>query len=380
MESKPGSEIFKEAYAGKGLQNLVSSSSSAENETTEEFGNRFAAMTRHSFDVLCVALGSRVGLFDVLARLSDTGPHTTKQIAKEAGCKERYIKEWLGAMVCAKIVNLDKSGDEDRFYLDKAKIPVLTGAGSAANWSWCLPIMAAANEEMVSCFKANGPAGVPYSSYPYFHEWREEWLKGTLPEEVIQKLLSSIPGVKEKLESGIEVLGLASSSGTFELRMAKLYPNSTFIGLDINAPAIETANKKAAEEKRTNITFVVQDIYAMPEAWSEKFDLLIGVDFLHDLPHPVEGLKALKTVMKPGAILSVSDVPMHTKLRDNTEDPLSSMVYAISLFHCMPVSLHAQGEGPGAAWGMEQERETFQKAGFHEIYQPSPEHFYTIKN
>jgi len=353
-------------------------SSSAENETTEEFGNRFSAMTKHSFDVLCVALGSRVGLFDVLARLSDKGPHTTQQIAAEAGCKERYIKEWLGNMVCAKIVSLDTSGEEDRFSLDKAKIPVLTGAGSAANWSWALPIVAAAHEELVKCFPTDGPAGVPYSSYPHFHEWREEWLKGTLPEDVIQKLLGSIPGLKEKLESGIEVLGLASSSGTFELRMAKLYPNSKFIGFDINAPAIETANKKVAEENRQNITFAVQNIYSMPAEWNNRFDLLIGVDFLHDLPHPVEGLKALKKVMKPGAILSVSDVPVHTKLRENLEDPIAGMVYGISLFHCMPVSLHAKGQGPGAAWGMEQEKETFQKAGFEEIHQPSPEHFYAI--
>ena len=47
-------------------------------------------MTQGSFVVLSAALGSRLGLFDVMARLADSGPCTSNEIAEEANCKERY--------------------------------------------------------------------------------------------------------------------------------------------------------------------------------------------------------------------------------------------------------------------------------------------------
>src|SRR5262245_12330984 len=61
---------------------------------------------------LMVSVGHRTGLFDVLCTLP---PATSHEIATRAGLHERYVREWLGAMVAAGVVEVDPS--TDRFVL-----------------------------------------------------------------------------------------------------------------------------------------------------------------------------------------------------------------------------------------------------------------------
>ena len=54
--------------------------------------------------VLMTSLGHRTGLFDTMARLPAT---TSNEIAEAAGLQERYVREWLGAMVVSRVVEYD---------------------------------------------------------------------------------------------------------------------------------------------------------------------------------------------------------------------------------------------------------------------------------
>ena len=47
--------------------------------------------------VLMVEVGRQAGLFEAMAELP---PATSLAIAERAGLTERYVREWLGAMVC----------------------------------------------------------------------------------------------------------------------------------------------------------------------------------------------------------------------------------------------------------------------------------------
>ena len=53
-----------------------------------------------------LSIGHRTGLFDTLAGLP---PSTSKEIANASGCNERYVREWLGAMVAGHVVEYDAS-------------------------------------------------------------------------------------------------------------------------------------------------------------------------------------------------------------------------------------------------------------------------------
>jgi DNA-binding IclR family transcriptional regulator len=53
---------------------------------------------------LMVSIGHQTGLFDKLAGLP---PSTSAQIAQATGLNERYVREWLGAMVTGRIIEYD---------------------------------------------------------------------------------------------------------------------------------------------------------------------------------------------------------------------------------------------------------------------------------
>jgi hypothetical protein len=47
-----------------------------------------------------ISLGHRTGLFDLLSALP---PSSSLEIARAAGLHERYVREWLGAMVTGRV-------------------------------------------------------------------------------------------------------------------------------------------------------------------------------------------------------------------------------------------------------------------------------------
>src|SRR5260370_18364144 len=60
-----------------------------------EFAGRFMGMLNQTMLVSMLDLGRRTGLIDALAE----GPGTSDDIADRAGLNERYVREWLGALV-----------------------------------------------------------------------------------------------------------------------------------------------------------------------------------------------------------------------------------------------------------------------------------------
>src|SRR3989442_11868325 len=71
----------------------------------EEFAGRIFGLLTGSMITYMIDLGHRVGLFDAVAE----GPGTSDEIADRSGLNERYVREWLGAVVTGGIVDYDAS-------------------------------------------------------------------------------------------------------------------------------------------------------------------------------------------------------------------------------------------------------------------------------
>src|SRR5688572_23599590 len=71
---------------------------------TDECAQKLTDTLNHAGLALMIALGHRTALFDVMATLP---PATSDAIAQAAGLNERYVREWLGAMVTGGIVEHD---------------------------------------------------------------------------------------------------------------------------------------------------------------------------------------------------------------------------------------------------------------------------------
>ena len=163
---------------------------------------------------------------------------------------------------------------------------------------------------------------------------------------------------------------MGTSTGRIPLTLAKQFPKSKLWGLDCSEEAIGMAQTSANVKGLTNVVFKVQDVSAMPQDWTNKWDCVIMYDLAHDVGKASAMMKEVLRTLKPGGHFLVVDINLHTKHKDNRNDPIAPMFYAISLFHCMPVSLNEKGgEGLGAAWGKEKACEMLKEAGFSNVQQ-----------
>ncbi len=71
---------------------------------TEAFAGQMIGMLNGALTTLMVSVGHRTELFD---RMSSMPPSTSEQIAATTGLNERYVREWLGNMTTARVIEHD---------------------------------------------------------------------------------------------------------------------------------------------------------------------------------------------------------------------------------------------------------------------------------
>lgn len=76
------------------------------------FADRLLTMLNHGGLCLMISIGHRTGLFDAMKGMT---PATAEEIAARAGLNERYVREWLGAMVTGRVVEVVPSQIASRF-------------------------------------------------------------------------------------------------------------------------------------------------------------------------------------------------------------------------------------------------------------------------
>lgn len=166
-------------------------------------------------------------------------------------------------------------------------------------------------------------------------------------------------------EDGIKVADLGCGSGVTTIHLAKAYPMSNFCGVDLMEDCIEEATEEAQKLKLKNVRFRTGDDTDLPDDWSESFDFVFMNDTLHDQARPDIALKEIHRILVPGGIFMAFEPPGHSRVRDNLERSANMhRLYMISLFLCMPTSLHGEGGmGLGAVWGREKAVEMITAAG-----------------
>lgn len=327
----------------------------------EDFANSILAVLNSGALTLMLSIGHRIGLFDAMEKLP---PTTMEEIANRADLNERYVKEWLGAMVTGKIVEYDP---ETSFYhLPREHAAFLTRSAvpnNLAQVAQFIPILGGVEEEILECFRNGG--GVPYSSYPRFQAaMAEESNQTTLPA-LIDAILPLVDGIIARLESGIDVLDVGCGGGRAINLMAKTFPNSRFTGYDFSEEGIMSARREAEKLGLGNVRFEVRDAVTLNEA--EKYDLITAFDAIHDQAQPAFVLKGIADCLKPDGAFLMQDISGSSHVHKNMEHPLAPWLYTISCLHCMTVSLAHEGVGLGAMWGEEKACEMLDQAGFKTV-------------
>jgi 2-polyprenyl-3-methyl-5-hydroxy-6-metoxy-1,4-benzoquinol methylase len=330
----------------------------------EAFAGRVLTALNDGAVCLMLSVGHRSGLFDVMSTLA---PATSEAIASQAGLNERYVREWLGAMVTAGVIEVDPTST--RFSLPAEHAACLTRAAAADNmavFAQYIALLGGVEDDIVECFRKGG--GVPYERYPRFHAVMAEDSGQSVLSSLESHVLPLVPGLTDRLAKGICVADLGCGSGRIMNRLAELYPISRFTGIDLSREAVEAARGEAARKGLLNIEFVVHDLSAFDQtAEPVAYDLITTFDAVHDQARPLELLKGIQRALKPDGVYVMQDIRGSSHVHCNIGHPLGPLLYTISCMHCMTVSLAQGGEGLGAMWGEETTRQYLQRAGFRSI-------------
>ncbi len=328
----------------------------------EEFADRMMDVLNKGAISIMLSIGHRTGLFDVMSIMP---PSTSEEIAKNASLKERYVREWLGAMVVSGIVKCEPEGP--KYYLPKEHAAFLTRESAPNNiavFAQYIPLLGTVEDKIIECFKNGG--GVPYSDFPRFHEVMAEDSGQTVVAALLDHILPLIPDGIENLERGIDVLDVGCGSGRALNLLAKTYPNSRFIGYDLSEEAIYTARNTAKAEGLSNVKFEIKDLTSF-DLNGEKFDLITAFDAIHDQARPDRVLAGISKALQDDGTFLMQDIAGSSHHYKNIEHPVGPLLYTISTMHCMTVSLAQDGMGLGAMWGEEKAREMLKEAGFKKI-------------
>jgi ubiquinone/menaquinone biosynthesis C-methylase UbiE len=315
---------------------------------------------------LMASVGHRCGLFDVMR---DLPPATSSDIAARAGLNERYVREWLGAMTTSRVVECLSDGTSDRYSLPAAHAALLTRAAAADNLAALtqyISLLGSVEDDIVECFRHGG--GVPYERFPRFHAVMAEDSGQSVLSSLETHVLPLVPGLREALERGIRVLDVGCGSGRIINRLAELFPRSAFEGRDLSREAIDAAVHEARTKEISNAAFVTADLSDFEQAAEpDAFDLVTTFDAIHDQAKPLNVLKGIRRTLKAGGVYVMQDIRASSHVTGNIDHPLGTLLYAVSCFHCMTVSLAQGGDGLGAMWGEERTREYLRAAGFTSI-------------
>ena len=332
-----------------------------DNSKAEEFASKMFQFLNSGMLSLMISIGYKTGLFDIIAELK---PSTSQEISQAAKLNERYIREWLGAMVTGKIIEYDPL--TEKYSLPKEHSAFLTrksGIDNLAVLAQYVSLMGNVEDKIVECFRNGG--GLPYSEYPKFQHLQADETARIFDSKLTNQILPLIPEIDNRLNDGIKVLDIGCGRGRAINLVGKAFSRSEFTGCDISHEGISSAKEEAKNMGLTNVQFEIKDALLVEELG--KFDLITAFDTIHDQVQPTKVLKAINASLNNDGFFLMQDIAASSKVEKNIDSLLAPTLYTISTMHCMSVSLAFDGEGLGTMWGKELAVNKLTEAGFKDI-------------
>ena len=79
------------------------------------------------------------------------------------------------------------------------------------------------------------------------------------------------------------MLEVGGGCGQNAMVLAEMFPNSTWITIDIEEAEILKGRQEVNKCHLDNLSLKVMDVCKLPPDWSNKFDLVFACDVYHDI-------------------------------------------------------------------------------------------------
>lgn len=322
----------------------------------EAFLERFVGLASGATTIALLSVADRAGL---LTWLGEHGSGTADDIAAGAGLDPRYVTEIVSGLAAAGVLVYEPGTGvftlpaEHALFVADENSPYFMGG-----WLDMLPAVMSQVEAIARATEEGGGVG--------FEEFGPALVRGldrgNGPSQrvfLISRWLPAVPGLIDRLDSGIEVADVGCGTGTAAILIATAFPRSRVRGFDVSTESLEIARERSRD--LGNIFFEQSDVEEIP--LGPSCDLVTAFDVIHDLADPLGGLVRIREALGPGGQFLMMEPNASSRLEENLDDR-GAMLYGISTLHCMTQSLARGGVGLGAAWGRELAEDYAERAGF----------------
>ena len=302
-----------------------------------------------------VYVGTRTGLFRAM---QGKGPMRLDEVTRASGLQARYVEEWLKGMAAAGYLAYDPAANSYALPDEHAYFLASEGTDHFAGGMFeMVPVLMRVAPQVAQAFRAGG--GVPFEAFgPDCVTALDLINRGMYEHRFIDYWLKPLPQVVAKLAAGGRMLDVGCGSGRVCIAFARAFPKAEIVGIDPDAESIRRATEAAAGAP---VRFEATTTDKL--ARGTGFDFVTMCDCIHDLAEPVKTLEEIKALLKPDGTLFIVEPKAADRLEDNL-NPVATMFYGFSIFHCMTQSLARGGPGLGTCMGPGTTEKLAREAGF----------------
>ena len=139
----------------------------------------------------------------------------------------------------------------------------------------------------------------------------ENWAEGYYrrnAKNIVRTAKRLIAILKRSGFKGGRILDVGSGFGAISIELAKAYPESEIIGIDLSKPLLRLSKELAEKELDGNKPeFMEADVMQIPFE-DANFDLIINAYMLHVVEDPVKMSNEMRRVCKPNGIIMMTDL------------------------------------------------------------------------
>ena len=327
------------------------------NEVVEKAISDLAA----GYGGVMVALGDKLGLYRAMA---GQGPLSSTEVAKLAGCAERYVREWLNSQAAAGYVVYHPSSETYELTPEQAMVLANEDSPLFLPPAWEVPASMWFDEEKtIEAFRTG--RGIGWDEHnPRLYRGVAAFYRNAYQGQLVSDWLPALENGTEKLNAGAKIADVGCGHGHSTIIMAEAFPGSRFWGFDIHPDSIEAARANA--KKRVvgdRVTFEVADAKNYP---AQGFDLICFFDCLHDMGDPVGAARHAREALSPNGSIMLVEPYANDRVEYNLNS-IGRLYYSASTTLCCAHSLAEEGMALGAQAGEKKLTKVLKEAGFRTI-------------
>lgn len=307
-----------------------------------------------------ISVGNKLGLYKAMA---GRGPMFPAEVARRAGCAERYVREWLNCNAAGGYINYNPETQQYELSPEQAMLLADDTSPVFIPNAWEVTASMWFDEaKTIEAFRTG--KGIAWGDH---HERLycgvAAFFRNGYAASLVPDWLPALTGMVPKLEAGAKVADIGCGHGHSTVLMAKAFPNSRFWGFDTHAGSIAEAREVAKREGVADrVSFDVIKSGDYPA--NGGYDLICFFDALHDMGFPEAAMKhAYKSLAPDGSVMLVEPFA-HDRTEDNF-NPVGRLYYAGSTMLCCAHAISENGTHVlGAQAGQSRLAEIAKASGF----------------